>query len=150
MKFDPAILTRHLEAAAIEQVGEELQRQGYSVETGDHAEPGRTHPDLVAKRGEELVVYEIKVGGSPSRGMAQAARYARDRGAKFELIVVRPPKAVHAEVDGIERILEDALGDPLAPELAALSDRTRVNHVADVEINRVEVSGSDISVEGSG
>jgi Predicted pPIWI-associating nuclease len=149
MKIEPTILGKHLEAAAIEQLSEELRQEGYEIER----EPllGSTHfrPDLVARRGAETLVIEFKVMGGPEVSLRQAALYARELGARFRLVLIRPEREVHVEVDGLESILLSAISEPIHPDLDILSNRTMVNGVHTVEVDAIRVEQGDIEVRGS-
>jgi Holliday junction resolvase len=149
MRIEPAILGKHLEAAAVEQLSEELRRDGYEIEREPPSGRGHFRPDLVARRSAETVVVEFKVIGGPKVMLREAARYARERGARFRLVLVRPERETRIEVDGLERILLHALSAPTHPDLDMLSERTMVDAVEGVEVDAIHVEQASVRVEGS-
>jgi hypothetical protein len=149
MRIEPTILGKHLEAAAIEQLSEELRQEGYEIEHEPATGQARFRPDLVARRGKETVVFEFKVVGGRDVRLRDAAIYARELGARFHLILVRPERDVRIEVDGLENVLFLAISDPMHPDLDSLSDRTAVNDVHGVEVDAIHVEQGEIEVEGS-
>ena len=151
MKIEPQILRRHWEAAAVEQVAERLKQEGYSVER--EARFADSRADLVARKGDETLVYEFKVPGRKEADWARAAARLREQaiaqGARFRLVLVRPPRETRVEVHGIEAALEEALRAQLPQEFEALSDRTTVDQVTDVMIDVIEVRPNRIVVRGT-
>lgn len=146
MKIEPAILGRHLHEAAVEQLANDLRREGYSVEL----EPryGNMRPDIVARRGNEAIVYEVKAVGTSSRHrLSDLARVARDLGAKFELVVVRPQRDIDIVMDGIGRILVGTLRQ-LGP--AAYGVREGVlERVSDPVIDQAHIREVTTELSGS-
>jgi len=149
VKIEPAILGKHYEAAAIEQMSQELEQEGYEVERTPATGKARFTPDLVVRRGSDTVVYEFKVVGGPDVRLCDAVLYAREIGARFRLILIRPQREMSIEVDGLNDILFRALTEPLHPDLNSLSRRTMVESIQGVEADAIHVEQSEIEVEGS-
>lgn len=150
MRIEPAILARHLHEAAIDQLVRQLESEGWTTARDVPLGAGRWRADLLARRDGTAIVYEVK-SSSQEGGQAQGlARAARELGAGFRLVFVRPPRTIRAEVEGIGELLTEALSDPLNDDLAQLSDRTIVDGVSDVDVGVIEVRGAEVKVEGSG
>jgi hypothetical protein len=108
---------------------------------------------VVARRGEEITVYEVKAPPWDERQADQLIELrdeaVRRLGARFELVIVPPPHEVAAEVAGLDRILRDELSSPLHEVLDALSARTEADAVSDIEIGSIAVRAPEIHVEGN-
>lgn len=156
MKIAPAILGRHLQDAAIEQLSLDLSGKGYDVQREVRVEgaPPSYRADLIARRGDETIVYEVKVLGDRSHAdLTRLAQAARDMGAQFRLVVVRPQRQVGIEIDKASELvfkaLQEAEPSPLAPILAHLGEGWRAVHITDVELDTVAWRGEDIEVSGA-
>ena len=156
MKIENRFLARHLEAAAVDQLAADLQLDGYIVERDAFVADGnrgRAQFDLIARRGEETIFYEIKVIGQP-RGpqtprLKLLAEAARRNGGRFHLVVVRPERGTDVAVIGIEEALRNALIKDPTGELGRLGQRISVEDVSGVEVGRIEVRQSgDVDVAG--
>lgn len=151
MKIDEQILQRHIEAAAADQLARDLTGKGYSV--AQHADFGGLQADLIARKGDEVLVYEFKAPASPKAGwarqMTQLKERAASQGARFKLVFVRPPRESRVEIDAIESILEDAINRFSPPELEGLSAHSRVDEISDVAIDALEMRNGEISVRGT-
>jgi Holliday junction resolvase len=153
VKIDPGIIATLWEAAALDQLSRQLRSEGYDIER--EVAVGRHKVDLIARRGNEAIVYEVKAPGRDggrdwASAAAQVREYARSLGARFHLVVVRPPREVQIEVEGIEQALETAMRDSMPPELEELSSRTSVNDVTGVDVTSISVQDDKIQVEGDG
>lgn len=156
MRIDERILTRHLEAAAAEQLRGELEADGYEVRTDVPLDSGGqpVFIDLVASRGQERVYYEIKVlgeGRSPAtKQLSRLAQAAKDGGGQFRLALIRPGRRTEVSVVGIEEALRQALSADPTGDIGRLGRRVAVEGVTEVEIERVEVRpGGKVEVAGT-
>ena len=71
---------RHLEQAAVEQLSETLRGQGYQVES--QAPLGDAKADLIARKGDTVLVYEVKVAGQKTKEWASLAANLRKQAAQ--------------------------------------------------------------------
>jgi hypothetical protein len=154
VKIDPAIVDRHWEQAAAEQLGHELRAQGFSVE---HGVPlGNLHADLVATGSDGTVtVFEVMIPGrgrTPGWGREAVAlrEQARAMGGRFKLVLVRPPRDIAVEIDGLEAALREALIRTPPAELASLGSRARIEAVEAVYLDEVKMHGLTVEVAGEG
>lgn len=140
-----------LERAAAEQLCESLAREGWDVTreavVDDH------HIDLVARRGSETVFYEFKLASSPSPSdwssqLVSVQQLARRHGAAFRLVLVRPPREMHLEIENIERILYEALVERPPHQVMDIAGHTMIDEVEGVDLTAIRVIGSKAEVEG--
>jgi hypothetical protein len=150
MRIEPHIAGRHWEAAAAEQIEETLRAQGYEVKRGARFDD--LQADLVARKGDEILIYEFKAPRKGGEDWAQQVALLRERavaqGARFYLVFVRPPRESRIEIEGIDAILKEALSAHMPRQLRALSRNSGAGDVSQVMIGRIEVRPQEIEVEG--
>jgi hypothetical protein len=150
MRIEPHIVDRHWAAAAAEQIEETLRAQGYEVKREASFDDLRA--DLVARKGDEVRVYEFKAPREGGRDWAQQVALLRERavarGARFYLVFVRPPRANQIEVEHIDAILKEALSAHMPEQLRVLTRNAGVYDVSSVMIGRIEVRPPEIQVGG--
>jgi hypothetical protein len=145
MRIDERVLGRHLEAAAVEQLRGELEAAGYDVRTEVPLDSGghTVRMDLVARRGEERIYYEIKVLGEgrvpPEKRLSRLAQAARDDGGQFRLALVRPTRRTEVAVAGIEDPVNRALARHPPKNLHVLGGTASVSGARDVEIDALSL-----------
>jgi hypothetical protein len=145
------ILDKHMEAAAIEQLADDYSRQGYEIER--EADLDGLQADLVARKGDQVLVFEIKAGSwtDDKRKAAQRLRDAavQKYGARFVLVLTPQPREKSIEIDGIEEILLEMVSARFESELSQLATHTRVDEIADVDLTAMSVGPEGLEVEGS-
>ncbi len=149
-------LSRYLEQAKVEELMQQLEVQGYQVER-EVALPNGEQPhrrlDLVARKGDQVIAYEIKAGNALPGAAAQLAylrSQARQAGYNdFRLVVVWPPRRVDVEVEGLASILLESLQSHMPSALVELPGRMSITDVADIEIDKLRVSADRIFVRGA-
>lgn len=154
MRIEPAIATRYIEQAAAEQLSEEMRSQGYEVQR--EVSLGDLRADLIARRDGQVIVYEIKVPAADAgeaaadwaRQTARLRAYARELGASFRLILVRPPRETHVEVSGLEDQLACALREDPPDDLQAIAASIEIGQVSDLAITSLVVRAEAVEVEG--
>lgn len=151
MNVEAGISGIYLERAAMDELADNLKADGYEVERA--ARIGDVQVDLVARRDAETIYYEFKLAGTgPSDGwasqLAHVQRLARQNGASFRLVLVRPPRQMTIEVDGIERALRDALVARVPTEVADIAAYAEVDDVSGVDVTTIEVRGTRAEVRG--
>jgi hypothetical protein len=143
--------TEYLESAKIEELAAQLEKEGYQVAVGTSGrEDGY---DLVAERGAERLAYEVTAGsrlGSSAQEIQVLRSRARDQGYGFRLVVVNPPREKKVEVAGLADQIRQRLLDEPPAELRALSRNTRVQRVAQLEVESAQVMVNGIRVKGDG
>ena len=140
----------YLEADKIEELADDLSRDGYQVER--EASVGDQQFDLVARRDGELVVYEVKARSRLKESVEQLARLraaARNGGVtSYRLVVVNPPQEVKVAIEGLDTQLLEHFLEELPTEVDQLSYATRVKRVKLFEIDSVDVRREAIRVQG--
>ena len=143
--------TQYLESAKIEELAARLEKEGYQVVV-EPSGPDEGY-DLVAERGAEKLAYDVKASSSLSSSAAEIGRLrrrARREGYGFRLVVVNPPREKKVEVAGLADQIQQRLLDEPPAELRALSRNTRVQRVAQLDIESAQVMVNGIRVKGDG
>ena len=124
MKIDAKIAARQWEQAAVEQLAVDLERDGYNVE--QEAQVNGVRVDLFASRGEEKILFEVKVPGFvassawvASVGEMQAV--AKDIGARFRLVIVRVPHETSIHIEGLESAIGSYLVEHTPEQLLQIA-----------------------------
>lgn len=151
MQIAPDILARHLHDAAAEQLTAEYQSKGYVVEA--EAALNGLRADLVARRGDEVIVFEIKAGRW-SEGTVQQVSHLRDYvaneiGGHFRLVLVGLPEPVEIEIEKVRQILEDYAGTVVDDQLAGEASHFHTLDVEDVEYETLRWRDDSLEVKGS-
>jgi len=145
------IATKYWLNAAIEETASNYATQGYAVTTGTPL--GHLQADLVARKGNELVVVAFKLGHWTDQRNDQVRQMRNEvvhrLGGKFHLVVVTPPKEKNIEINGIEHILHNVFLNNMGV-LAELSTHPSVEDVSDVTITSVDVDHTQMRVAGTG
>ncbi len=151
MQIRQEIAEKYWLRAAVEEAATKYAAQGYEV--SKDALIGAMRADLLARKGDELIVVEFKMGNW-SEQRTNEVRQIRNEvvhrlGGRFNLVVVTPPKEKDIEIEGIEGILHDIFLDDLG-ELDQLSTHTYVEEVSDVTITSINVEQNQTQVQGTG
>jgi hypothetical protein len=151
MEIRDEIISKHWLDAAIEEVAVKYRTQGYEVL--QEAPIGDTHADLIARKGDELIVVEFKLGDWSEERSEEVSRIRSEvihrLGGKFNLVLVSPPKDKIIEIEGIEDILFELFAnDP--GDLDQLSTHTHIEEISDVTITSVNIELNKIYIQGSG
>ena len=137
---------------ALEQLIKEYSAQGWKLTQGE--EIGERKVDLIARKGKEVIVFEIKserYSGKEKDKAASLAREAREKGYEFRLVIVNPPKERSVEVIGLELLFYQYFIENFPGELDALSSSTTLNDVYDCDVDDITVNeGTNIEVKGVG
>jgi len=151
MRIREEIATKHWREAAVEELTTKYAKQGYEVQRD--AKIGSYPADLLMKKGEELVVFEVKAGDWSIEKTKQVQTVRNEvvhhLGGKFNLVLVSPPQEKLIELEGIEAILLETLhNDP--QELRNLAEYTAIEDVSEVVITAVTIEKNHIRAEGLG
>lgn len=151
MRIREEIVQKHWREAAVDELANKYLMQGYEVDR--EASIGPYRADLLVKKGDELVVFEVKSGDWSTEKTKQVQKIRHEvvhrLGGKFNLVLAAPPQEKTIEVEGIETILLDRLRyDPQG--LSNLATTTTIENVSDIVITAVAIEKNYIRVEGSG
>lgn len=152
MKIDEGIVARQWEQAALEQLSRDLTRDGYMVER--ETDIKGLHVDLVASRGDERILFEIKTAGANGQAGARPSidklqALAKELGARFRLVFVRVPRETSIYIEGLESALETYLAEHVPETVLAISRDATVLDVDGIELTALTyLDGFDL--EGTG
>ncbi len=146
-------LQEYLHDIAIDQLIDDYTSEGYTMTREEEIGPFRA--DLVARKGEETIVFEIKTNKlNPEKRerIEKLSDLIKELGYKFKIILATPPQKKSIEIGSIDQMIYEAVLDGTMPDkLEALSTRTMVSNVSDVDINKVEINEQGkIAVAGDG
>ncbi|MDP2233034.1 MAG: hypothetical protein Q8K89_05315 [Actinomycetota bacterium] len=150
MKVNESTARKYWRLATEDQIAAELRKDGYDVSTDEDV--GGHRADLVARRGDQLLVYEFKTADwTPSR-MEQAIKLrnyvVHNMDGDFKLVWVAPPVERRIEIDDFEETLFEHLTDNTPASLDALSSHTAVDELVDIEIRSVHLRKDRTVVTG--
>jgi Holliday junction resolvase-like predicted endonuclease len=152
MEISRKYFAKYLHDIAIEQIADSYLSQGYKVSKDEKI--GSYEADLVARRGNEHIVVEVKTGAmseEKKRRIAAIADYVRSVGGyKLLVAIATTLKQKKLAIDNIEQLLFSYLREHLPANVAALSTHTVPLGVSDVDIDEVTVNGDSILVKGTG
>lgn len=152
MEIKKRFLEKYLHEIAIEQLVEEYFQKGYNVTK--EGQIGNYRADLIAKKGDETIVIEVKSGKmTPDKKetIRQLGNFIRSQGNyKFFIVVATPPKEKKLEIAEIESLLFNALINRLPSELDELSTHTRIDEITEIDIDEISINGHAIFVKGDG
>ncbi|RYF67813.1 MAG: hypothetical protein EOO39_20540 [Cytophagaceae bacterium] len=126
---------------AVEQLMADYQAKGYQVAREEKI--GNYRADLVARKADEVVVFEVKVGKMTPQKRAQIAGlgdYVKaQKNYKFLVVVATPPKPKKIDIPNLDEILYKYLVEDFPDELDSLSTRTRIENVVDTTVDELTV-----------
>jgi Holliday junction resolvase len=142
---------KFLERAAVEQTAARLEAEGFKVEREKSLGPLRV--DLVAKRDDETSFYEFKMAGADQYDgwadrLLQLQRMASKSGASLKLVMVRPPRKMTIDIDGIDEILLAYLAEHIPSEVADIAGHTQIDEIGGVDVTSIAVIGTIAEVAG--
>ncbi|MEZ0486752.1 hypothetical protein [Fibrella aquatica] len=126
---------------AVEQLMSDYQAKGYQVAKEEKI--GNYRADLVARKADEVVVFEVKVGKMTPQKRAQIAGlgdYVKaQKNYKFLVVVATPPKPKKIDIPNLDEILYNYLVNDFPDELDSLSTRTRIENVVDSTVDELAI-----------
>lgn len=105
------IFPENLEKRKVAQLAQEYTAKGYDVftELPRYKAPYQIRgckPDLIAKRGDEIIIIEVKTSDSVKKSkdvITQLAQYAKEvPGARFDLVITNPRPSSSVELGALE------------------------------------------------
>ncbi|MAQ95404.1 MAG: hypothetical protein CMM84_18000 [Rhodothermaceae bacterium] len=149
MQIQSAILARHLHDAAIEQLASDYESRGYSVEVEANFDGVRV--DLIARRAEEVIVFEVKASKGLDHAVdsARKASHVADQlGAQFRLVLVGVPEPVEIEIEPVRDALQELAENKVADQLAGEASHFHSLYVEDIEYEAVRIQDDEVEVRG--
>ena len=151
MRIRPEIVRKYWHEAALAELASTYATKGYEVK--QRSRIGNYEADLVARKGKELIVVEVKADDWPKEKIAQVQHIrnevVHELGGKFNLVLVSPPQEKFNEIDGLEEILGELVPEYCIDDMNALSSDTRVEAVLDAVITSLVMEKNRLRVKGS-
>ncbi len=152
MEIKKKYLTKYLHDIAIEQIADDYIQMGYNV--NKEASIGNYQADILARKGNENIVIEVKSGKMTldrKKQIAGLANYVHSLGGyKFLVVVATSPKEKKLKIDNIEQLITDYLHKSKSEAISGLAFDCRPDSVIDVDLDEMRLSGNLIEVIGSG
>lgn len=108
---------------------------------------------MVARRGDELIVFEIKTGPLTRQKADQVARLRsyvdEEVGGSFRLVLVGTPEPVEVEIEDIDRILSEIAEGEAPDRLVHLASHIHSIGVEDAEYRTIRIEPGEVYLEGS-
>ncbi len=154
MKFE-----QYVRATYIEKTAAAYQAKGYHVvispiDVSYPFEARRQSYDIVGtKEGKQIAIEVVAWPKLAQEGkqIALLRQQAKKEGFdEFRLVVVREPRQIPVNVEGIGQELLSHLQENLLDELAKLSDGVRVINVEKIKIDSISIKPSGIRAAGEG
>jgi hypothetical protein len=134
-----------LEQEQKQELMKSLSAEGYQV-----IDPQLdTEFDLLARKGNEVIAFEIKLSNrlaDDADQLESQRRMAMKRGyTDFRLMVLHPPRETDVDVAGIEQKLKLFLNAKMPPELAELAQLIRIRDIQNVSYREVHIDETGIA-----
>jgi Holliday junction resolvase len=114
-------MKQSLEQRKIASLVKQYEREGYEVTVEPSGVNARYKPDLVLRRGNEVVFIEVvsrKTSKEKQAVIDYLSKYAKEKGARFDLVVTNP-RPTKAERQSRDSRLLQLLRDRISTELDA-------------------------------
>ena len=151
MEIKPEILDKYLAEAAVEQLARDYELKGFQVEK--NAALSGIPADLIVKKGDETIVFEVKAGPWTSEqreAVKRLRKYAvHERGARFVLVLAPQPSGKLVQVEGLEDLLAAIVAERCQSDLSEIATHTRIESVTDIDIGSATIGQEGVEVEGS-
>lgn len=154
MKIDKKYLRKYYHSAAVDQLCNQYKKRGYEVTVEERI--GNYRVDMVARKGDSMLFFEVKTGDVRSETKArikEMGKYLKEEypNSRFLLVAFRYPDEDTIIIDNIENILYNFLvGYGIPSDLDELSTHTVIEDIEDVLIYKVEITKDAISFECEG
>lgn len=152
MEIKSKYLSKYLHNIAVEQLEEEYANKGYSVSREEII--GMYTADLVARRGNEQIVIEVKSGESNAAAktnMMGLSKYIRQLGGyKFLVVLAFPPKDKKLEVQQIEQVLDVYMRQEQTARVQEDGTVVTPKQILDIDIDEMVLAEGAVHVKGIG
>lgn len=156
MKIDKRYLKKYYYCAVIDQLKEEYKKKGYKVTVEEKLPNSNYSADLVARKGDAIIVLEVKTG-MVNNAAKQQIREISDivkrsyPNAKFRLVAVNYPDESAINIEYIDELITDYfISNGIPSELDELSSHTTIDEVNNVLINSIEIVPGLINITCEG
>ncbi len=156
MKIDKRYLRKYYHYAVIDQLKEEYRQKGYMVTVDEKLPNSDYRADLVARKGDVVIVLEVKTGRVNSAVKQQIKEISdivkrNHPNVKFRLVAVNYPDESAINIENIDVIITDYfISNGIPSELDELSSHTTIDEVTDVLINNIDIVPGFINITCEG
>jgi hypothetical protein len=154
MEISKSIEQKYLHEMAVDQLAADYTQRGYQVAPKEQI--GSYQPDLVVRRDNEIIIFEVKTGPlNPElrQKLAAFSDYVKAKpNYRFRVVFATPPRTKTIEIDSLAEALTSYFLQADTPEsLLALSSDTLIEDVVGLEISRITVSPTgELELTGTG
>lgn len=153
MEIKQQYLQKYLHDIALDQLAADYKAKNYVV-TKEEKLDQLYKADLVARKGDEVIVVEVKTGrmtADKRRKLTELGDYVRTKSYKFLVVVATPPKPKRIDVPELDQLLLNYLIDHFPDDLSALPARTRITDVSGGTTDEIQVQQDGrVRAKGSG
>jgi hypothetical protein len=151
LEIQKEIFGKYIEQAAIEQLASEYKQKGYEIVT--EYKIGNIQADLLVKKDNDIIVFEIKVGEWNEK-KRQLVRKIRNKvvhqlGAKFKMVFVKLPEEPDIIVDDYENLLDELIQEQFIDEFSRLATHFWIDEITDISFNELFIRKVEIEASGS-
>ncbi len=155
MKIRREYLQKYLEYIAADQITAEYEQKGYAIFRSLPLGEGSLRADLVAKKENETIIFEIKTGKMTPEKKAEIkgiSSYVRShKNHKFLVVFAIPPREKSFEIGNIDHLLTKYFIANVPSELGLLPViSTKINEVRAVDADNITINDNVIVVKGDG
>lgn len=154
MEIKQQYLNRYLHRIAVDQLVADYSSKGYKVSENERV--GEHEADLVVRKADEIIVFEVKTGKMTQQKREQVAGigdFVRNhKNYKFFIVLATPPKPKKIDIPNLEQLLlEYLINENFPGDLDRLSTHTRIKNVSSVTVDEVTVTeDGSIIAKGNG
>lgn len=153
MEIKQQYVEHYLHDIALDQLVADYQEKGYHVSKKDTI--GNYHPDLVARKGDEVIVIEIKSGKltpEKRRQVVEIGDYVRThKNHRFLVVLATPPKPKQIDIPNLDQLLYEYLGSHPPVSLYALPQYAHITAITDSTVNTIVINDEgSIVANGNG
>ena len=154
MDIKPQYVQPYLHDIAINQLTDDYKAKGYQVSKEEKI--GKSRADLVARKGEEVIVIEVIAGQfttSKRNQVAGLGDYVRSHtNYKFVVVLANPPRAKKINISDLDQLLQAYLIENFSSKHLSndLFADVRVIAVTDVTLNEfIQTEAGNEAVKGT-
>ena len=154
MRIDRKYLKKYYQRAAVDQLRDQYIQRGYNVNVEERL--GNYRIDMVARKGESILFFEIKTGdvrAETKHQIREMSKYLSSEypNGKFLLVAVRYPEDDTIFIEDIETILfRYFISNGTPSDLDELSTHTTIEDIESVYVNSIELSCESIKIKCEG
>lgn len=153
MEIRQQYLQKYLHDIALDQLAADYKANDYVV-TKEEKLDQLYEADLVARKGDEVIVVEVKTGrmtATKRKRLTELGDYVRAKSYKFLVVIATPPRPKKIDIPNLNQLLFNYLIDHFPSTLDTLSSRTHITDVSGSHADEVTVrENGSITVTGSG